>query len=292
MTDRAFHAVADLFPLMREDELQALADDIKANGLQIPIVVDADGNILDGRHRFLACEMAGVEPEYCVTTSTDLVALVASLNAQRRNITPAQKAMAAAAAWEMVDTKRGPKGNSGKTSLNGQRRDHLGAMFGVNGKYVEQAHAISETDKALAAQVRVGTKKLGDAYDEVKRRARDAEGDEKQLERLRKADPDLAVAVVAGEMTLPQAFAILHNRAEETRLRQVGAMRVIHQALSFICPAIDDPDPLIDQLWSNWSEEHYPEEQPKLTVANLRNSARVLSELADRMEANTTKRRK
>ena len=50
------HPAADLFPLMSADELRELADDIRKNGLQVPIdmFVDGDGNtwLLDGRNRF------------------------------------------------------------------------------------------------------------------------------------------------------------------------------------------------------------------------------------------------
>jgi hypothetical protein len=59
-----------------------------------------------------------------------------------------------AAAWEMVETKRGPKANGGKVSTNsdGKRRDRLGSMFGVNEKYVEQARFVLTNDPPAAAE--------------------------------------------------------------------------------------------------------------------------------------------
>jgi hypothetical protein len=54
-----FHPVADVWPLLPEPELQALADDVKAHGLRHPIVRHRDGRILDGRNRYLACRKAG-----------------------------------------------------------------------------------------------------------------------------------------------------------------------------------------------------------------------------------------
>ena len=59
---RPLHPIADLFPMMTDDELANLAADIKANGLIHPIVVDKDGLVIDGRNRDRACEIAGIEP--------------------------------------------------------------------------------------------------------------------------------------------------------------------------------------------------------------------------------------
>jgi hypothetical protein len=94
-----FHPIADAWPLLGEPELQELADDIKANDLRHPIVRHRDGSILDGRNRYLACRMAGVE---CPSTTyegqdgAELVAFVVSLNEKRRHLTTDQRAAVAA----------------------------------------------------------------------------------------------------------------------------------------------------------------------------------------------------
>jgi ParB-like nuclease domain len=49
---------------MTDAELADLAEDIATNGLVHPIVVDADGALIDGRNRLRACEIAGVEPAF------------------------------------------------------------------------------------------------------------------------------------------------------------------------------------------------------------------------------------
>jgi hypothetical protein len=54
------HPAADLFPLMSEAELQALADDLKRTGkLQHSIVLAEDGRLLDGRNRLDALVLIG-----------------------------------------------------------------------------------------------------------------------------------------------------------------------------------------------------------------------------------------
>ena len=57
-----FHPIANIFPMMGEEELDQLADDIMQNGLRQPIVL-YQGQILDGRNRYQACELAAVEPD-------------------------------------------------------------------------------------------------------------------------------------------------------------------------------------------------------------------------------------
>lgn len=94
------HPLADLFPLMAADELQRLADDIKANGLRDPIVT-LGGQILDGRNRYKACRMAGVEPKAEVFCGTDPVAFVVSKNLHRRHLNESQRALVAASLANM-----------------------------------------------------------------------------------------------------------------------------------------------------------------------------------------------
>jgi ParB-like chromosome segregation protein Spo0J len=89
------HPYADLFPMMTDEELEALAEDIKENGLCYP-VVRYQGMVLDGRNRLLACEKAGVEPTFAEHEGDDAsaLALVISLNVQRRDMTAGQRAPA------------------------------------------------------------------------------------------------------------------------------------------------------------------------------------------------------
>ena len=90
-----FHPLAEIFPLPREDELRAMADDIADHGLREPIVT-LEGQILDGRCRYLACKMAGVEPRFESHDGVEPIAYVMSRNFHRRHLTHRQRAMVAA----------------------------------------------------------------------------------------------------------------------------------------------------------------------------------------------------
>lgn len=92
-----YHPVADLFPLMPDPELEALSRDIEANGLREPIWLHPDGRIIDGRNRYRACMLVGVEPDTRTWDGdVDLVAFVVSLNLHRRHLSEGQRAMIAA----------------------------------------------------------------------------------------------------------------------------------------------------------------------------------------------------
>jgi len=85
-----FHPLANLFPLMTEQELEELAADIRAKGLNEPIVL-RDDKILDGRNRALACDKAGVRLKFQECPSNDPLGYVISANIQRRHLTAEQK---------------------------------------------------------------------------------------------------------------------------------------------------------------------------------------------------------
>ncbi|MFH1264485.1 MAG: ParB N-terminal domain-containing protein [Planctomycetota bacterium] len=92
-----YHEAANIFPLSEDDELDALADDIRQHGLQVPVET-LDGKIIDGRRRWLACIIAGVQPDVVEVDPDDPVAYVLSLNVDRRHLNESQRAMVGDAA--------------------------------------------------------------------------------------------------------------------------------------------------------------------------------------------------
>jgi ParB-like chromosome segregation protein Spo0J len=47
---------ARLVPKLSKEEYESLKESIKQNGLWVPIIVNSQGVILDGHHRYKACQ--------------------------------------------------------------------------------------------------------------------------------------------------------------------------------------------------------------------------------------------
>lgn len=123
------HPVAELFPLMEDADLRALAEDIRANGLRSPVLrvwIDnptcegtRDPVVLDGRNRLRACELAKVQPDFAdyagpIDTGS-LIALARSLNMARRHLDESQRALVASRAiglYEAEAAERRAAGNA------------------------------------------------------------------------------------------------------------------------------------------------------------------------------------
>lgn len=94
ITVLGIHPAAEIFPLIEGASLVDLANDIKANGLREPVTLHPDGRILDGRNRYRACGLVGVEPSFRTWNGEGSpVAYVVSLNLHRRHLDASQLAM-------------------------------------------------------------------------------------------------------------------------------------------------------------------------------------------------------
>lgn len=151
------HPAAELFPMMPPDELAALAADIEANGLRLPIVMHK-GLVLDGRNRLLACEKAGQEIRTQEYHGEDPSAFVASTNLHRRHLTHAQRVAIAALLEPMIaaELKRGrPKKGGNPATFSGKARDIAAERMQVSPREVQDAkkllHDARDVFDAMAA---------------------------------------------------------------------------------------------------------------------------------------------
>jgi hypothetical protein len=162
------HPAADVFPMMSDEELAELGEDIKKNGLRVPMLFwfrEGEYILLDGRNRLEAMERAGAAVELrqsalplyrgrmaAKNTSTkDPVVLILALNIRRRHLTKQQQADLILAAHKAsrqlgeVPNKRHVKGKAGsekdevKTAIVNSAAEH-----GISKRTVERAMAKAE----------------------------------------------------------------------------------------------------------------------------------------------------
>lgn len=203
------HPAAMAMPSMPDDELRELADDIKANGLLVPIELYR-GKVIDGRHRLKACELAGVEPEF---VEVDLdgqtpAQYVWSLNGTRRHLTPSQKACVAVEL--LPEIEKAAKERQGARNdivekvpqCEKQRsRDEAAKMVGVNSRYVSDAKKIKEESPKTFDRIKSGELKVTQAKQEVKRETKRKElaAKAEELKQAPKPEDDSLWTIVLGD---------------------------------------------------------------------------------------------
>lgn len=201
------HPATEAFPMLSEDELLALAEDITQNGQRIPIMLTSDGKqIVDGRNRQRACEIANIEPRYeRLPEGADPIEYIYSTNITRRNMNKGQQALALAMLYpEPGQPGRGIEDPATKQRIiRGFSQDML----------IFARHVMRFPD--LAIEVRDGGRSLKSAFDEAQQRNGIAQAGTAHMARLRNEAPDLAAKVDDGEILLPEAVTAL-----ETRLSQ------------------------------------------------------------------------
>lgn len=173
-----FHPVAEIFPLMQGAEFDALVADMKAHGQQESIRA-YNGQILDGRNRWRACQQlkveAVVEP-WLPTNGETPLDFVISKNLFRRHLNDSQRAMVATAISQLL------KGEKKADAQGCASQEDAGKMVNVSRRSVQQA------------------RKVADA-----------------------AAPEVAAAVVAGEVSVSDAAAI----AEQPKPVQKKAVKAV-----------------------------------------------------------------
>lgn len=212
--------VADLFPMVAQDELAELAEDIAENGLQEPIViaqVNGEWMLIDGRNRLAACRLAKINPHYRVLES-DPTAYVLSANVHRRHLTKGQQAMATALAYP--NPEKGGRGNK----INSSKNEEFSRISAGN---LSMARFVLRHCRDKAEEVLRNAKyPLTVAYEEAQAIVEQQRLAEEERQRqlaalaiLREEFSDLAALVDDQRLGLPEAIAAGDQRREAARLK-------------------------------------------------------------------------
>lgn len=175
-----YHEVADLFPMMNDDEYAALVADIHQHGQREPIWL-LDNQIIDGRNRYAACTDLGIAPiTRAYTGPTDmatLIGFVVSLNLKRRHLSSTQLGFVALSIEKTLarDAKERQRlGGAEKVPQTfgepqieskhaNEAAEQAAAIVGSNRQYVSDAKKIAATAPDIAAHARAGKISMGEA---------------------------------------------------------------------------------------------------------------------------------
>lgn len=167
-----YHPASKIFPLMEGAEFDALAEDIKANGLLEPIEKFND-MILDGRNRYRACQEAGVEPRYSTHVGDDPLGYVISENLKRRHLNESQRAMIGKRieSIPMGGDRKSDDFKAHNCALIS--RDDAAKMMNVSPRSIDNASVVMQQgNEDLIASIDRGRETVGGAVKEIRRRER------------------------------------------------------------------------------------------------------------------------
>lgn len=192
-TETKWHPAACIFPMLPDEELQELANDIREHGQHEAIVL-YDGMVLDGRNRWLACKFANVEPKTrtFLGTPQEALAYVWSTNRVRRQMNSGQVAIALvkrenldaeyAATVEAMRKAATARPNAGRPAKSNSVQkivpnkdtskltdSKIAESAGTNRTYINKARKIVEQAPELAAKVEREEMTLSQASTELRR---------------------------------------------------------------------------------------------------------------------------
>ena len=248
------HSASAVFPALETEEFDKLVEDIKANGLIMPIRVRGR-EILDGRTRLRACLSAGVTPTFLEAPSgVNVFEFVASMNLRRRNLDSGQRAMVAQALVRLARQSRAEQAASRETRRDASRQaPRSGAAPAPDAGQETDAALVEDAlpDSLKDAAKQVDSKALPSSSDLTSKKAADAMGvpvsTVQRAGTTAKHAPDLQEPVTSGLISLhdanqicnepltvrKQAVQLVRDKAHKTAQ---GAIRAIKQA-----PDLEEP---------------------------------------------------
>jgi hypothetical protein len=170
------HPVATLFPEMSWRDFEALVEDIRQYGVKVPILVH-DGQILDGRHRYLACQRLNLSCPRVEWSGQEPWLEVQSRNLLRRHLAKDQVCAIRMLAGERfpqlaapileargearkrkAQAKGQPRGRKALYGAHGPERaaDAIGALLGISGTTVKRVDRLARAAPEMIAKVAAG----------------------------------------------------------------------------------------------------------------------------------------
>ena len=218
------HPAADVLPMLDPDELKDLAADIKAHGLQKPVLV-CDGVLIDGRNRLAACKLVGITPDVKDVTGCDPVGRMLSENIQRRNLSTSQQAMGIA-----ILVPKSHQGKKKKCSISEE----------VSPTRLSMARTILKHTPHFSELIMKGCMTLDDAYEQARTTKKIAADEKAQMKVLKTGHPGLYERVVNEKLTLQAAITEGQQRDKAAKLNRAVLLRGVRDAVKWLDAIAND----------------------------------------------------
>lgn len=160
------HPLADIFPSMTDEQFEVFKQDIATEGLLDPIVTH-EGLILDGRHRYRACQELGIEPEFREFGGKDPFRFIVSQNLHRRHLTDSQRAAMAIRIANMTHGGDRKSDQVADRRLDAISQGEAAEVLNVSHRAVSRAKRVEKEDPVLLQRVEAGDISLTAAEEQV-----------------------------------------------------------------------------------------------------------------------------
>jgi ParB-like chromosome segregation protein Spo0J len=223
---------ASLVSELSPQEYESLKQSIMKDGLYVPIIVNQNGIILDGHHRYKACQELGIEPKTLVKVFEDKLEeqlFVIECNLIRRQLNNFQRielALKSKPILEAIVKRNESLGGKGGKSLSplGRVNDRIGVQSGVSYETVRKVERIIDCKKVtdtIKEDLRLGKLSINEAYEVV---VLDQEGQSfyqkclKAVDELNKSSAEID--------NLPE-----RTKEEKERLREQGEEKLVSEII-------------------------------------------------------------
>lgn len=232
----------ELIPPLRDEERQALEENLRRDGCRDPLVVWRGHDILlDGHHRHEICQRHGIDFAVTEVDLPDREAAADWIDANqlgRRNLTPDQAALLRGRRYNRLKRKQGrPSKSPQNEGFMGKTAARLAREHGVSRQTIER-------DGRFAAAI----EKTAVIEPDLERKVASGKGPAKaaivKAAELLETHPDQARAVLEGRRTAADVVRELRREATAQRLNEVAAREAQAPAGVFDVIVIDPPWPM------------------------------------------------
>ena len=160
-----------MVPRPSHDEYNALRESIQINGQQEPIILNSNGEILDGHTRYEILQNLGRESQYTIKSfdgdRQKELAYIVECNLIRRQLNAFQKIELSFSLYETL-RKKAQRGTKGKSLLPDSTRNVFARQLGIGSNQVQRGMwLLKNADHSTKTRLQNGTITIGNAYQKL-----------------------------------------------------------------------------------------------------------------------------